>query len=128
MADDIYDLALGDDFNSHDIENRITELQEMSPEDREEQAAERARYDMLSLEDELAKLEDFKAQVYRMRLGYTVDFISDRGWDNYAADCADDAYGEATRTAYWDRDRFADDLRMDYTVVELLDYEFYFKA
>lgn len=121
---DIYDLVESDDFEAWDVDKRITELQEMDATNREAEAAERAEHDMLTLEEELGELEDFKAQAGN----FTGSFIGDCAWEDYAHEYAEKVFGEAVNEPYWDSDTFADDLVTDFTVIQLLGYKFYYRG
>src|ERR1700722_17738703 len=117
---DIYELAYGNDgFTSQDVDMRRFHLQGMGREEREELESERAQgCDMLSPEEELDRLTDFKAAVFGDSWADRLGFIAESQWDEYAADWARDVYGEATETAYWDAEKWSQALMQDYTAVE----------
>jgi exonuclease I len=48
-----------------------------------------------------------------------ISFVSDSYWSKYAADHANDVYGEAANTEFWDADKYAEALQDTFTAFSL---------
>lgn len=72
-------------------------------------------------EDELTRLRDFRDQAVdtwgaeAWEHGFSL--VAESYWDKYAAERSSDIYGEATKTGYWDDERWASDLQRGYEAV-----------
>jgi len=141
---ELSDFASDDVFDSRDMQARIDEL-ESDIEDRESDdtsigaeldadALELMREELEAMKDELAALIEFRDEVEgyasdKFRDGIT--FIADDYFETYAEEYADDI-GAIDRNASWplshiDWTAAADELKVDYTSVELDGNTFWYR-
>jgi antirestriction protein len=119
MTKDIDELSRSDIFDSREVMERITELQDQEERDPDE-------------DEELTDLLAFEQDQGAADWSYGEAFIADDHFTEYAEQLADDI-GAIDGNASWplthiDWDAAAKDLKMDYSSVELRGVTFWYRS
>ncbi len=129
-------FANEDVFDSRGVQERIDELQEIedniiSDNEELEDGDEPAEMDA-DEKEELDTLKAFKEEVDSSEWGYGLGFVQESYFEDYARETAEDI-GAIDPKATWPNDcidweKAADELRMDYSAVELEGIIFYYRS